>query len=247
MVPVVTVIVHGTGNLSTGHTSVGIWLLGGVVSVGHCLLWSFALHRVAQCYNIQIFRKMSATPLFSKNFQWFESKVGGGGSITERRRCGVLTTKPIVGMHVVIRSWVIEGSNPAAAGRRVRRTTQEVALSIYLCYSLSVSVSLSPSLLSLCQFALAINLGNFLFSVTSPCSLSLLALCSSHSPSLSLSLFHRDQLLPRRAQGVQGFVQGYKHGVGQQWKHDNRAMGGQQWFMFDTVVVWFQCNRLHLT
>ena len=39
---------------------------GGVVSIGHCLLWSFALHRVAQGYNIQIFRKMSATPLFSK-------------------------------------------------------------------------------------------------------------------------------------------------------------------------------------
>ena len=69
MVPVVTVIVRGIGYLSSGHTSVGIWLLGGVVSVGHCLLWSFALHRVAQCYNIQIFRKMSATLLFSKNFQ----------------------------------------------------------------------------------------------------------------------------------------------------------------------------------
>ena len=53
----------------------------------------------------------------------------------------------------------------------------------------SDSVILSP-----CQFALAINLCNFLFSVSSPCSLSLMALCSS----LSLSLFHghRDQLLP---------------------------------------------------
>ena len=35
MVPVVTVIVRGIGNLSTGHTSVGIWLLG-----GGCVRWA---------------------------------------------------------------------------------------------------------------------------------------------------------------------------------------------------------------